>query len=88
MGGMKYPKDLGENIHYYLLGRVMAVEEALSVLVQELPKKQYEAVIARLADIHTFEAEHVKTFSDPADVTVRSGYVQAMSVMSKRNRRG
>lgn len=88
MGGMKYPKDLGENVHYYLLGRVMAVEEALSVLVCELPKKQYEAVIGRLEDIHKFEAEHLKSFSDPADVTVRSGYVQSMSVISKRNRQG
>lgn len=84
---MKYPKDLEENFHYYLLGRVMAVEEAISTLVHELPKKQYEAVIEKLDVVHRFEAEHLKTFEDPHDVTVRSGFVQAMSVMSKRNRR-
>nr|WP_319566247.1 hypothetical protein [uncultured Rhodoferax sp.] len=81
---MKYPKDLDENFQYYLLGRVMAVEEALTTIVRELPKKQYEAIQQKLKDIHTFEAEHIKTFDDPYDVTVRSGYVQAMSVMSKK----
>lgn len=81
---MKYPKDLEENFHYYLMGRVLAVEEAINSLIQELPKKQSEAVLGKLQDIHTFEAEHLKTFEDPQDVTVRSGYVQAMAVLSKK----
>lgn len=81
---MKYPKNLEENFHYYVLGRVMAVEEAINSMIQELPKKQSEAVLGKLQDIHTFEAEHLKTFDDPQDVTVRSGYVQAMAVLSKR----
>lgn len=84
---MKYPKDLGENFHYYLLGRVLAVEEAMNTLIQELPTRQSKAVLGKLQDIHAFEAEHLKTFDDPYDVTVRSGYVQAMAVLSK-NRPG
>lgn len=82
----KYPKDLGENFHYYLLGRVMAVEEAINELIQTLPKKQCDTILSKLKDIHTFEAEHLLTFEDPYDVTVRSGYVQALAILSKRRK--